>query len=63
MNKFNTLSSTEQELDLTRRSHDAVCSLANIRPENNIYPPLYKDGHQRIDYYTDTYGVGYKGSL
>lgn len=51
----------ERELDLTRRCHEAVCRLANIDPKENLYPPIF-DNTKRIDYYTDKYGVGYKGS-
>lgn len=51
----------EQRNDLMIRAHDEVCRLAGIDPEENIYPPVFKDS-KRIDYYTDTYGVGYKGS-
>ena len=52
---------SEQELDLTRRAHEAVCRLAGIDPSENLYEPIYNDS-RRVDYYTDTYGVGYKGS-
>ena len=55
------LSKTEQELDLTIRSHDAVCKLAGIDPKDNPYPAVFNKS-KRVDYYTDTYGVGYKGS-
>lgn len=51
----------EQELGLLTRCHDAVCRLAGIDPAENIYEPVYNDS-ERVDYYTDTYGVGYKGS-
>lgn len=51
----------EREADLTRRCHDAVCRLVGIEPENNLYPSIF-DRSERIDYYTTTYGVGYKGS-
>lgn len=51
----------EREKDLTIRCHDAVCRLVGIEPEDNLYPPLFNDS-KRIDYYTDTYGIGYKGS-
>lgn len=51
----------EQVDDLVIRSHAAVCVLAGINPDENIYPPVFTD-NDRIDYYTDTYGVGYKGS-
>ncbi|MDO4835533.1 MAG: lysophospholipid acyltransferase family protein [Clostridia bacterium] len=55
------LNPKERERDLTIRCHDAVCRLARIEPEDNLYPPLFNDS-KRIDYYTDTYGIGYKGS-
>ena len=51
----------EREKDLTIRSHEAVCRLAGIDPKKNIYKPVF-DHSKRIDYYTDTYGVKYKGS-
>ncbi len=51
----------EREKDLTVRAHNAVCSLAGIDPAENIYEPEFNDS-RRIDYYTDTYGAGYKGS-
>lgn len=56
-----SLKKKEQIDDLTRRSHEAVCRLAGFGEGGNLYPPLY-DHSRRIDYYTDTYGVGYKGS-
>lgn len=56
-----SLSRKERETDLTRRAHAAVCRLSGIEPDKNIYPPVF-DNSKRIDYYTDTYGVGYKGS-
>ena len=55
------LNPKERERDLTIRCHDAVCRLAGIEPKDNLYPPLFNDS-KRIDYYTDTYGIGYKGS-
>lgn len=57
-----TLREKERETDLLRRAHEAVCSLAGFKPGENIYPPLF-DKSRRIDYYTDTYGVGYKHSF
>ncbi|MBR6987496.1 MAG: hypothetical protein IKH82_05435, partial [Clostridiales bacterium] len=51
----------DREKDLTIRAHKAVCVLAGIDPDKNIYEPVFNDS-RRIDYYTDTYGVGYKGS-
>lgn len=55
------LARKEQVDDLTKRVHREVCELAGIDPDKNIYPPIFKDT-KRVDYYTDTYGVGYKGS-
>ncbi|MBP5774691.1 MAG: 1-acyl-sn-glycerol-3-phosphate acyltransferase [Clostridiales bacterium] len=55
------LNAKEREKDLLIRSHDAVCRLVGIDPEENIYPAVFDDS-KRIDYYTTTYGVGYKGS-
>ncbi len=51
----------EREQDLTIRSHRAVCSLVGIDPDKSRYESEFNDS-KRIDYYTDTYGVGYKGS-
>ena len=51
----------EQIEDLTKRSHDAVCKLAGIDPNENIYPPIFNH-NTRIDYYTTKYGVGYTKS-
>ena len=50
--KNETLPRNEQKADLTKRSHDAVCLLAGIDPEKNVYPPLYDDS-KRIDYYEE----------
>ncbi len=55
------LSRRERVDDLTKRSHEAVCRLAGIEPKENIYGPIF-NGDKRVDYYTTTYGVGYKGS-
>ena len=51
----------EREKDLTIRTHRAVCSLVGIDPDKSLYEPVFNDS-RRIDYYTSTYGVGYKGS-
>lgn len=51
----------DREKDLTVRANKAVCALAGIDPDKNIYEPVFNDS-KRIDYYTDTYGVGYRGS-
>ena len=55
------LSEKERERDLTTRCHEAVCRLVGIDPKENLYPPVFHDS-KRVDYYTTTYGVGYKGS-
>ncbi len=49
----------ERITDLTVRCHQAVCRLAGIDPEENIYPPVFDDT-RRVDYYTTEYGVGYR---
>lgn len=41
---------------LCRAAHAEVCRLAGINPEENIYEPVFMNS-ERIDYYTDTYGV------
>ena len=51
----------EREKDLTIRANRAVCALAGIDPDKNIYEPVFNDS-KRIDYYTETYGIGYRGS-
>lgn len=57
------LSQEDAIKDLTIRAHEAVCKLAGFEKDENIYEPLYyKDKSKRIDYYTNEYGVGYKGS-
>lgn len=55
------LNKAEQEVDLTERSHDAICDLVGINPEESMYEKVFNNS-KRIDYYTDTYGVGYTGS-
>lgn len=56
-----SLKPRDREKDLTIRANKAVCALVGIDPDKNIYEPEFNDS-KRIDYYTDTYGVGYKGS-
>ena len=56
-----SLNRTQRELDLTKRMHDECCRLAGINPEESIYKPIYTHD-KRVDYYTETYGVNYKGS-
>ena len=55
LTKDASIPKSEQKADLTKRSHDAVCVLAGIDPEENIYPPIYENS-KRIDYYTEEYG-------
>lgn len=55
------LDDNDIEIDLTKRCHEAVCKLAGIEPSENLYKPVFNND-KRVDYYTDTYGVGYKGS-
>ena len=45
-----TLPKRERELDLLRRSHEAVCRLAGIEPSENLYPPVFANS-KRVDYY------------
>ena len=40
----------ERETDLTKRAHDAVCRLAGIDPEENLYRPVFNND-TRVDYY------------
>ncbi len=56
-----SLSDRDRKTDLTRRCHEAVCRLAGIEPQENPYPPVFRDS-RRVDYYTEEYGVGYRGS-
>ena len=56
-----SLPKSKQSEDLVIRVRDKICHLAFIKPEENLYPQLF-DNNERIDYYTDKYGVGYKGS-
>lgn len=49
------------EVDLANRCHDEICMLSGINPSDNLYEKIYNNS-KRIDYYTDTYGIGYKGS-
>ena len=51
----------DREKDLTIRANRAVCALVGIDPDENIYEPEFNNS-QRIDYYSHTYGVGYRGS-
>lgn len=43
------LSKIEMEIDLTKRAHEAVCMLAGINPNDNIYEPIFKNS-KKIDY-------------
>lgn len=51
----------EQIIDLANRCHDEVCILSGINPSENLYEKIYNNS-KRIDYYTNTYGIKYKGS-
>ncbi len=57
----NELKGVEKEIDLTRRTHEAVAKLLELTPDENMYEPIFNDS-KRIDYYTTEYGKGYKGS-
>lgn len=57
-----SLPERERANELTARAHAAVCRLAGLDPETNLYPPVFDGTCRRVDYYTTTYGVGYKGS-
>lgn len=57
----NNLSFSEAKDELTIRLHEAVCSLAGMKQEENIYPPIFNNS-ERIDYYASEYGLNYKGS-
>lgn len=59
--KNENLPKKEQEADLTKRSFDAVRKLIGLTEKENLYPAKFAN-NKRVDYYTDTYGVGYKGS-
>ena len=56
-----SLPKSRRQNDLTVRCHEAVCKLAGFEKGENLYPPVFHND-KRIDYYTDTYGAGYKGS-
>ena len=56
-----TLNRTQMEIDLTKRMHDACCLLSGVDPKDSLYKPVYNHD-KRIDYYTEKYGVNYKGS-
>lgn len=45
-----SLDKKEQELDLTRRAHEAVCELCGIDPKENLYEAIFHN-NTRIDYY------------
>ena len=55
------LNRTQMEIDLTKRMHDACCLLSGVDPKDSIYKPVYNHD-KRVDYYTEKYGVNYKGS-
>ena len=45
-----TLKSRERVNDLTVRANRAVCALVGIKPDENLYEPVFDDS-KRIDYY------------
>ncbi len=45
-----SLNPRERETDLIVRTHRAVCELAGIDPDKNIYGPVF-DNTRRVDYY------------
>ncbi len=55
-----TLPPEDQQADLTKRVHEAMCRLAGIDPTENRYPPIFNKD-KRVDYYATEYGIGYKG--
>ena len=44
-----SLDKKEQELDLIKRAHEAICELAHIEKGKNIYSPIYNKS-KKIDY-------------
>ena len=46
----------EAVADMTVRAHRAVCALAGIDPDENVYPPVF-DNTRRVDYYAAEYGI------
>ena len=56
-----SLNRTQMEIDLTKRMHDACCLLSGVDPKDSIYKPVFNHD-KRVDYYTEKYGVNYKGS-
>lgn len=51
-----SLDRRDQEIDLTKRMHQAVVDLAGIK--ENLYEPVFNNS-KRIDYYTKQYGIKY----
>jgi 1-acyl-sn-glycerol-3-phosphate acyltransferase len=45
-----SLPKKDREIDLVKKSHQAVCNLAGINPKENLYPPIF-DNTERVDYY------------
>lgn len=57
----NELEGKQKEIEFTKRAHQEVCKLAGIKSYKNLYKPVFNND-QRIDYYADKYGEGYKTS-
>ena len=55
----NSMPIKERETDIIKRCHRAVCVLAGVDPDKNVYPPVF-DNTERIDYYTTVYGKNSK---
>ena len=46
--KDDSLPESEQRIDLARRTHEAICRLANIEDGQNLYPPIF-DHNKRAE--------------
>ena len=46
--KNESLNEGEQRIDLTKRTFEAVCKLADVNPKDNPYPPIF-DHNKRAD--------------
>ena len=46
--KDDTLPEAEQRIDLAKRTHEAICKLANLEEGENLYPPIF-DHNKRAE--------------
>ena len=46
--KDESLSESEQRIDLAKRTHEAICALAGLEPGENLYPPIF-DHNKRAE--------------